>query len=64
VHTLHVPADAGEVTDAWFAIHGANLNLDADGNVDLVIDAHLVYELYKGACAEMGIENPPVVVKE
>ena len=64
VHTLHVPADAGEVTDAWFAIHGANLNLDADGNVEMVIDAHLVYELYKGACAEMGIENPPVVVKE
>ncbi len=28
VHTLHVPEDNDGVTDVWFTIHGANLNLD------------------------------------
>ncbi|MDZ7733020.1 MAG: 2,4'-dihydroxyacetophenone dioxygenase family protein [Acidimicrobiia bacterium] len=63
VHTLHVPATNDGVTDVWFTIHGANLNLDADGNVELVIDAHLLLPIYRAACAEQhGIENPPVVV--
>ena len=39
VHTLHVPATNTELTDVWFTIYGANLNLDADGNVTSVIDA-------------------------
>ena len=39
IHTLTVPEDNTEVTDVWFAIYGANLNLDADGNVEMVIDA-------------------------
>ena len=29
IHTLIVPEDNTEVTDVWFAIYGANLNLDA-----------------------------------
>ena len=29
------------MTDVWFAIYGANLNLDADGNVEPVVDAGL-----------------------
>ena len=33
-HTLIVPDDNTEDTDIWFQIHGANLNLDADGNVE------------------------------
>ena len=28
IHTLHVPDTNTEVTDVFFAIHGANLNLD------------------------------------
>ncbi len=39
VHTLTVPADNTEPTDVFFAIWGANLNLDADGNVESIIDA-------------------------
>ena len=63
VHTLHVLDDNTELTDVWFTIHGANLNLDADGNVDYVIDAYTVYDFYRAACeAEHGIIDPPVVV--
>jgi 2,4'-dihydroxyacetophenone dioxygenase len=63
VHTLHVLDDNTELTDVWFTIHGANLNLNAEGNVDYIIDAHSVYEFYLAACAsEHGLENPPVVV--
>ena len=41
IHTLTVPAENDGLTDVWFAIYGANLNLDADGNVESVIDAGL-----------------------
>lgn len=33
VHTLHVPATNTESTEVSFAIRGANLNLDEQGNV-------------------------------
>jgi quercetin dioxygenase-like cupin family protein len=63
VHTLHVPAGNTETTDVWFAIHGANLNLDASGAVELVIDAHLILPTYRALCADQhGLEDPPVVV--
>ncbi|HTZ10025.1 MAG TPA: 2,4'-dihydroxyacetophenone dioxygenase family protein [Acidimicrobiales bacterium] len=63
VHTLHVPASNDGVTDVWFAIHGANLNLDAEGNVELVIDAHGILPFYRECCAQQfGITDPPVVV--
>lgn len=62
-HTLHVPASNTEVTDVWFTIYGANLNLDDKGNVELVIDAHNIFAFYKMMCLQQhGIENPPVVV--
>ena len=63
VHTLHVLEENTEPTDVWFTIHGANLNLNEDDQVDYVIDAHTVYEFYLAACADQhGITNPPVVV--
>ena len=47
----------------WFTIYGANLNLGTDGNVEIVVDAHTIYEIYKAFCsAQHGIEDPPVVV--
>src|SRR6185312_17254945 len=48
IHTLHVPATNTEVTDVWFAIRGANLNLDVDGKVESVLDAGAVLEIYMG----------------
>jgi 2,4'-dihydroxyacetophenone dioxygenase len=63
IHTLVVPETNEEVTDVWFTIHGANLNLDADGNVEMVIDAHGMLPFYKAMCAEQfGMPEPPVVV--
>ena len=61
IHTLVVPDTNTEVTDVWFAIYGANLNLDAEGNVELVIDAGMVVDFYTALCAEQGITDPPVI---
>jgi quercetin dioxygenase-like cupin family protein len=64
VHTLHVPADNTEVTDVWFIVHGANLNLDGAGNVVSVSDAHSHLARYRALCAEQhGLADPPVVVQ-
>lgn len=62
VHTLSVPETETEVTDVWFAIYGANLNLDANGNVEAVIDAQLVYDFYRTMCREQGLGEPAVIV--
>lgn len=63
VHTLHVPEDNDGLTDVWFTIHGANLNLGPDGSVDLVVDAHAILPFYREMCAQQhGVTDPPVVV--
>ena len=49
IHTLHVPASNSEVTDVWFAIRGANLNLDEAGNVESVLDAGTVLQISPGS---------------
>jgi len=65
VHTLHVPADNEGDTDVWFVIHGANLNLKPDGEVESVIDAGTVLSGYRALCqAQHEISDPPVVVIE
>ena len=61
IHTLHVPATNKGVTDVWFAIRGANLNLDAAGNVETVLDAATVLEIYRGQCRELGLAVPKVI---
>lgn len=45
------------LTDVSFTISGANLNLDAEGNVELVIDAHGILPFYVAMSAD-----PPVYV--
>jgi quercetin dioxygenase-like cupin family protein len=62
VHTLTVPATEKAITDVWFAIYGANLNLDANGNVEAVIDAELIHQFYLARCREQGIPNPAVIL--
>ena len=61
VHTLHVPASNSEVTDVWFAIRGANLNLDAENKVESVLDAGAVLEIYLGLCEAGGHGRPNVI---
>lgn len=60
-HTLYVPSTNDEATDIWFAIWGANLNLDDEGNVESVSDAESVLGYYRAACAKMGVDDPPVL---
>lgn len=63
IHTLHVPASNLEVTDVWFAIRGANLNLDEEGNVESVLDAGAVLEIYLARCEANGQGHPNVIGK-
>jgi len=61
IHTLIVPEDNTEVTDVWFAIQGANLNLDEHDEIQMVIDAALIRDVYLGACEAAGLPRPPVI---
>jgi 2,4'-dihydroxyacetophenone dioxygenase len=61
IHTLHVPDTNTEVTDVWFAIRGANLNLDDEGKVESVLDAGAVLSIYKAVCEESGLALPDVI---
>jgi quercetin dioxygenase-like cupin family protein len=60
-HTLHVPASNTGITDVWFAIRGANLNLDEQGNVASVWDATFMIETYLDLCAKAGHRRPAVI---
>ena len=60
-HTLLVPEDNDEVTDVWFQIFGANLNLDADGGVESVTDAASVLASYRHMCVRDGHGEPAVL---
>jgi quercetin dioxygenase-like cupin family protein len=62
VHTLHVLPDNTEPTDVYFAIWGANLNLDADGNVESIVDAGLILQAYYMMCEAAGQAKPDVIL--
>jgi 2,4'-dihydroxyacetophenone dioxygenase len=61
VHTLHFPKTNIEVTDVAFVLHGANLNLDGEGNVESVLDAAAALAVYRAACRESGLPDPNVI---
>lgn len=61
VHTLHFPETNTEVTDVSFVLHGANLNLDAEGNIDSVLDATAALAVYRAACRASGLPDPNVI---
>lgn len=61
IHTLTVPGDQERETDVWFAITGANLNLDPDGRVVEVVDAGTVRDSYFQACESAGLPRPNIV---
>ncbi|MGZ6957880.1 MAG: 2,4'-dihydroxyacetophenone dioxygenase family protein, partial [Acidimicrobiia bacterium] len=58
VHTLQSIEDN---TRVWFHMYGANLNLDADGNVESVVDAGLVRDSYFALCEANGLARPDVI---
>lgn len=61
IHTLHTPPSNREVTDVWFAIRGANLNLDEQGNVASVWDAKYLIDVYVDLCRQAGHPRPAVI---
>lgn len=61
IHTLHFPETNTEVTDISFVLHGANLNLDGEGNVESVLDAGAALAVYHAACRDAGLPHPDVI---
>ena len=59
VHTLQVLEDD---THVWFQIYGANLNLDADGNIESVVDGALTLAAYLMLCEAAGLPRPNVLL--
>ena len=61
VHTLMVLDDNTEETDVWFHMYGANLNLDADGNVESVTDGTSALQGYYAMLEAQGLPRPNVL---
>ena len=59
VHTLQCIEDG---TQVWFHMYGANLNLDADGNVESVTDGAGTLAAYYLLCEAEGLPRPNVLV--
>ena len=62
VHTLTVDADAAGAAEVWFAVYGANVNLDEQGQVISVIDAQGVLNAYRELAAAEGADLPELIV--
>jgi 2,4'-dihydroxyacetophenone dioxygenase len=61
IHTLHVPSTNTEDTEVCFVMNGANLNLNADGEVESVLDASAMLEAYLDLCEAQGDGKPDVL---
>ncbi|HEV3131678.1 MAG TPA: hypothetical protein VGY51_06925, partial [Acidimicrobiales bacterium] len=59
VHTLQCVEDE---TRVWFQMYGANLNLDAEGNVESVFDGAGTLAAYVALCEAEGLPRPNVLV--
>ncbi len=62
VHTLVIPADQRGETVVWFMIHGTNINIDGEGNVVSIADAHNVLAGYRLLCEQGNQSSAAVVV--
>lgn len=62
LHTLTTPANQSGETVVWFAIHGANINLDESGNITGVLDAPTVLQLYRALCAQQNLDGSKVII--
>lgn len=61
-HTLCTPDDVDGDTIVWFAIFGANINLDPEGNVESVVDARAALEMYETYCEALGLDCSKLIV--
>ena len=58
VHTLIVSEEA----DVFFAINGANINMDKDGNILSVVDASFILNSYRMLCSMQGLSTEKLIV--
>jgi len=61
-HTLVTPKDQKGDTITWFAIYGANINLDDKNNVVSMVDARAALDLYRGYCDALGLDTKKLIV--
>ncbi len=61
VHTLTVPDTNAGLTDVFFAIYGANLNLEPDGSIGSIVDASTIQMAYFALCEAQGLDRPSVI---
>ena len=59
-HTLQCIEDD---TRVWFQMYGSNLNLNDDGEVEMVVDGTLTLNFYYAICEEQGLPRPNVLVE-
>ena len=60
IHTLQCVEDE---TRVWFHMYGSNLNLDAEGNVESVVNGDLALVAYLALCKDQGFGEPNVLVE-
>jgi 2,4'-dihydroxyacetophenone dioxygenase len=60
VHTLECVEDD---TNVWFQMYGANLNLDAEGNIESVFDGPGTLAAYYALCEAAGLPKPKVLTE-
>jgi quercetin dioxygenase-like cupin family protein len=60
VHTLECLEDD---TNVWFQMYGANLNLDAQGNIESVFDGPGTLAAYYALCEAAGLPTPKVLTE-
>jgi len=60
VHTLECLEDD---TNVWFQMYGANLNLDAEGNIESVFDGPGTLAAYYALCEAAGLPRPKVLTE-
>ncbi|HEY9219152.1 MAG TPA: 2,4'-dihydroxyacetophenone dioxygenase family protein [Phenylobacterium sp.] len=62
LHTLTIPKDQDGPTQVWFAIYGANVNVDPAGQVLSITDAHTILPAYRALCKAQGLSSERVIV--
>jgi quercetin dioxygenase-like cupin family protein len=62
VHSLMVPEDQDGPTEVWFAVYGANINLDDNNQVTSIVDANAVLQGYRTYCDALGLGYDKLIV--
>jgi quercetin dioxygenase-like cupin family protein len=63
-HSVHTLLVGDEPTDVWFAIYGANVNVDESDNVIGVTDAQSILVAYQGLCKAQGLSCEKLIIKQ